>query len=303
MIEIRRILCPTDLSDVSRCAFDHATALARHYGSEIRVVHVVEPFRAISGGGLPYPSWTTLNPEARERLEAALCAMTEPAASSGLHVEEEILEGVAVHEILTEARSLPADMLVMGTHGRGGFERFLLGSVTEKVMRHAPCPVFTVPPPAGEPPPGGTPAYDRILCPLDFSAASDHALRYALSLAQEAGSELVVLHVLEWPVEGPPAVLPSWFDRGEHQRRLDEDARQRLREAVPEDAQAWCRVEQVVAQGKAWREIVRVANEKRSELVVMGVRGRSAVDLALFGSTAQHVVRAAGCPVMVVHTD
>lgn len=303
MIEIRRILCPTDLSDVSRRAFDHAAALAWHYGSEVRVVHVVEPFRSVSGGGLPYPSWTALNPEARRRLEAALFALTEPAASSGLHVEEEILEGVAVHEILTEARSLPADMLVMGTHGRGGFQRFLLGSVTEKVMRHAPCPVLTVPPPAGEPHRGGTPVYDRILCPLDFSAASDHALRYALSLAQEAGPELVVLHVLDGPAEEPPAALPSWFDLGEYRRRLHEEAWERLREAVPEDARAWCRVEPVMAQGKAWREIVRVADEKRAELVVMGVRGRSSADLALFGSTAQHVVRAAGCPVMVVHTD
>jgi nucleotide-binding universal stress UspA family protein len=218
-------------------------------------------------------------------------------------VECGVREGNAVGEILDEARNLPADMVVMGTHGRSGFARWFLGSVTEKVMRRAPCPVLTVPPLAEGLHPQGASLCGRILCPLDFSGPSDHALRYALSLAQESRSEIVLLHVLEWPLEEQAGGEPAWLDLTEYRRRLDEDARERLQTAVPEEARAWCQAEEQVAVGKAGREILRAAEERGSDLIVMGVRGRTAADLAVFGSTTQHVVRGARCPVMVIHTD
>src|SRR6185503_12156707 len=89
---------------------------------------------------------------------------------------------------------LAADLLVMGTHGRGGFERLFLGSVTEKVLRSTTVPVMTIPPPAQEP---ATTSYRTILCPLDFSAASIHGFNYALALAQEAHARVILLHVIE----------------------------------------------------------------------------------------------------------
>ena len=302
MIEIRRILCPTDLSDISRRAFDHAVTMARWYESEIKVLYVVEPFLP-SPGPVYYPSWKTLNPAGRERLEEGLAEMVAPVVAEGLRVECAVREGNTVGEILDEARSLPADMVVMGTHGRGGFARLFLGSVTEKVMRKAPCPVLTVPPLAEALHPQGPSLFGRILCPLDFSGPSDHALRYALSIAQESRSEIVLLHVVEWPLEEQAGGEPAWIDLRAYRLRLEKDARERLREAVPEEARAWCQAEEEVAVGKAWCEVLRTAEERRSELIVMGVRGRNPADLAVFGSTTQHVVRAAHCPVLVIHTD
>lgn len=302
MIEIRRILCPTDRSDISRRAFEHAVTLARWYESEIKVVYVLEP--PLPGPGpASYPNWKVLTPADRERLNAKLAEMVAPVVAEGFRVECVVREGNAAREILDEARSLPADMVVMGTHGRGGFARFFLGSVTEQVMRKAPCPVLTVPPLAEGLSTQGSSLCGRILCPLDFSGPSDHALRYALSIAQESRSEIVLLHVLESPLAEHAGGELAPVDVREYRLRLEKDARQRLREAVPEEARDWCRVQEELAVGKAWREVLRTAEERRSELIVMGVRGRNAVDLAVFGSTTQHVVRRAHCPVLVIHTD
>ena len=109
--------------------------------------------------------------------------------------------------------------------------------------------------------------------------------------------------MLEWPLADQAGGEPAWIDLREYRRRLEEDARERLHEAVPEEARAWCQAQEEVAVGKAWREILGTAEEQRSELIVMGVRGRNPADLALFGSTTQHVVRGAQCPVLVIHTD
>jgi nucleotide-binding universal stress UspA family protein len=303
VIEIRRILCPTDLSEVSQRAFADALALARWYRSEIKLLYVVEPLLAGPGGTLPWPSWTLLNPGVRERLLASLQEMAEPAAAVGVRVQCEVGEGSPFAEILDEARSMPADVLVMGTHGRGGFQRFVLGSVTEKVMRRSPCPVLTVPPPSEHLPIRESLLFGRILCPVDFSASSLHALRYAFSLAEESCAELVLLHVLEWPLEDQLTGATAWFDAADDRRRYESDVRERLHGAVPDEVRDWCRPSEAIATGKPGREILRVAEERRSQLIVMGVRGRGPVDLAVFGSTTQHVVRAAHCPVLVIHTD
>ena len=109
--------------------------------------------------------------------------------------------GQPAPQILDLATSLPADMIVMGTHGASGFEHLVLGSVTEKVLRKARCPVLTVPPRAH-----ATSAlpFKQLLCAMDFSESSLAALELALSFAEESGSALTLLHVIEWPWEEPP---------------------------------------------------------------------------------------------------
>jgi nucleotide-binding universal stress UspA family protein len=187
----------------------------------------------------------------------------------------------------------------MGTHGRHGFERLLLGSVTEKVLRRAPCPVLTVPPAISGAHPSGPP-YKRILCPVDFSTSSDDALRHALSLAEEAKARLTVLHVLEWfPEQGLREHRPF---NPELQHFLEDDARARLAKAIPAEARAWCEPVERVRCGKPYREILRAAEEEGSDLVVLGVLGRGAANLMLFGSTTNRVVRQATCPVLTVRS-
>jgi nucleotide-binding universal stress UspA family protein len=303
VISIRRILCPTDLSDVAPRAFGHALALARVHQAEVELAYVSEPLLPGPVAPASYPPWAVLDPALRGRLTEALEVLAAPAAQTRTPIRFGVYEGRVVAEILDRARSWPADVVVMGTHGRGGFERFVLGSVTEKVLRKAPCPVLTVPPPAPGLQPDGSVLFRRIVCPVDFSGASSAALGYALRLAEESRAEITVLHVLEWLAEEEPRARIAGFDVPEYRRWLEKDARARLHALVPDEARDWCRPREVVVGGRPWPEVLRVAEETSADLVVMGVRGRSPVDLALFGSTTHHVVRGARCPVMVVHTD
>ena len=303
MLEIRRILCPTDLSDIAPRTFDNALALARFHRAEVELLYVSEPLLPGPAGPVSYPPWSVLDPAVRGRLGMALEALIAGASPRGVPVTPKVVEGRVVGELLARARSWPADLIVMGTHGRGGFERWVLGSVTEKVLRQAPCPVLTVPPPAAGVHPEGSVLFRRIVCPVDFSPASLAALAHALRLAEESCAELHVLHVVEWLAEDDPTRHISGFDVPEFRRQLQRDAEARLSKLIPQEARDWCKPRELVTGGRPWREILRVAEEQDAEIVVMGVRGRNPIDLALFGSTTHHVVRGARCPVLVVHTD
>ena len=145
--------------------------------------------------------------------------------------------------------------------------------------------------------PKGRPPFRKIVCPVDFSDASLAALRYALYLAEEADARLTILHVLEWtPEQEPPQFVR--FDIQQYRSYLEDDARDKLRKAVPSSARDWCEIKEVVAAGKPYERILAAA--KGADLVAMGVRGRGTLDLMLFGSTTNQVVRAAECPVLVL---
>src|SRR5688500_8871579 len=144
MIEIGRILCPIDFSDFSRRALDHAVAIARWYDSTITLLHVfsVVPVAAYAPGTPMHPS-VVLTPMDRDEILASMRRLAEQEAGSAVPIEFEIVEGSAATEILARAHTMPSDLVVMGTHGRSGFERLMLGSVTEKVLRKATCPVLS----------------------------------------------------------------------------------------------------------------------------------------------------------------
>ena len=137
-----------------------------------------------------------LTPVDRDRLLADTKAFIEAETAPGVATEAVVREGNTAAEILDQATTMSADLLVIGTHGRSGFERLLLGSVAEKVLRKARCPVLTVPPRLPDAVPSGPVLFKRILCAVDFSESSMHALKYALSLAQEADACLTVVHVI-----------------------------------------------------------------------------------------------------------
>lgn len=144
MLAIKTILHPTDLSERSDFAFRLACSLAHDYGARLIVVHVAEPPMAVYGDGLVLPA-----PEAtKEPLRAKLCERLPQDPQVG--VEHRLLEGDAAIEILAVATEAKCDLIVMGTHGRRGLSRLLMGSVAEEVVRKAPCPVVTVKAPASQ---------------------------------------------------------------------------------------------------------------------------------------------------------
>lgn len=298
MIEIRRILCPTDFSEFSERALHYATVLARWYESEIAALHVVQQVLPHGDATPLVPSWSLLNPDVCAKLRERLNEFVAPVVKMGISAGGAVKEGDTAGEILREATAQGADLVVIGTHGRGGFQHLVLGSVAEKVLRRCACPVLTVPraaPDATHPAP-----FQRLLCPVDFSEASNNALRYALSLAQEADAELRLMHVIESLPESDPLASSVMFDVGAYRRALEEAALLRLRALVPDEARTWCRPVEMIGHGKAYHEILRVAAEHEADLVVMGVQGRGALQLALFGSTTHHVIRAGTCPVLTL---
>jgi nucleotide-binding universal stress UspA family protein len=300
MIEIERILCPVDFSDCSKHALHHAAAIARWYESTITLlyVHPIVPMAAAGPGAPAFPPVVVTAAE-RDKLLAFMKSFGEHEALAGVSFDVEVAEGSAPLEILDRANGLDVDLIVMGTHGRSGFERLMIGSVTEKVLRKASCPVLSVPPRAQDAE-SLPPLFKRILCAVDFSDCSMRALHFAMALAQEADAHLTVLNVLELPADAHER-LPH-LSRGvrEYVSTLEEEQRQRLQSAVPEAVRAYCEVQRMMVPGKPYREILRVAAEQGSDLIVIGIHGRGAADRLFFGSTTQHVVRQATCPVLTL---
>ena len=297
MIEMRRILCPVDFSPFARRALDHASILADWYGAELAVLHVV-PLTPTIFGVAAGMSAVAMGPTETEALRRELETFTAATRERVPGLEILLREGGATAEILHQADTMKADLIVLGTHGRSGFERWILGSVTEKVLRKASCPVLTVPRTEVD---GAAdrPLFQRVMCPVDFSDASVNAARYAFSIAQESKAHLTLLHVVEWLPSEEFVRFPA-FDTAGYRRHVLTEAKVRLETMVPAEVRNWCEPEERISCGKPYQEILRIAAGEGTDLIVMGVHGRGAVDRLLFGSTTQHVVRQATCPVLTV---
>jgi len=297
MTPIRHVLCPTDFSTFSERSLRYGVLLAKWLGADLTCLFVVAgPFAPIQEEP---PVWVPVgtDPTARAKLRERLRRFVEPAEAAGLGVRCEIAEGEVPAAILGEANRIAETLLVLGTHGHGGFENLVLGSVTEKILRKATCPVLTVPR-EPERSPAATVPFGRILCAVDFSPSSEAAFEAALDLAAASGGAVTAVHVLrELPVAEAPELVH--FNVPEYRRLLEKEARERLKALVTSRDRGRA-VEIRILAGKPWRRILHLAHEIGADLVVLGVLGRSAADLLFFGSTAHHVVRTAPCPVLTV---
>jgi nucleotide-binding universal stress UspA family protein len=307
MIAFRHILCPIDFSETSMRALTYAAAFAAWYKAELEVLHVVPAFDPGLVPALPHHfpdgGWQARShDEIISEISHAISAAGGDEVSSSALVQE----GRAHEVIVDRARVQPADLLVMGTHGRSGVNRLLLGSVTEKVLRTAPCPTLTVSP--GAPSASGAPVeLKRLLCAVDYSPSARKALQYALELGRQAGAAVTVLHALEYmeleeqaePSPFDPCYQPVIEERRRGQRIIDH-AREQLHAHVGQESNGSGDIQEVVAIGRAYKAILRQAAEGRADLIVMGAQGTGGLELMLYGSNTQHVVRAAACPVLTV---
>jgi nucleotide-binding universal stress UspA family protein len=195
---------------------------------------------------------------------------------------------------LSFAEERQVDLIVMGTHGRPGLDRLIMGSVVERALRKTRCPILAVRDRVRnsvgpEIEPRGADVC-RILFCTDFSDDSSRALEYALSFAMQYDAELSLLHVLE------DSGSERDLDRQKHEALVS------LQKALPVEAAQWASVTPLVRAGKAYQKIIEYATEMQSDLIVMGMRGRSSVGIALFGSTTHRVVQLGPCPVLVIRT-
>jgi nucleotide-binding universal stress UspA family protein len=302
MVTLHRILCPVDFSAGSRDALQYALAVARWTGAATTVIHVHPLTQPVAGIG-PYVEPlmpVRLSTEQSRTLLAQLEAFVRFENTTGATVTCLVDEDVNVSAgILTCAARTDAQLIVAGTHGYSGIDHLMLGSVTEKVLRRATCPVLTVPPRAdGHARAAG--AVRNVLCPVDFSPISANAIAWAAAWAQQARARLTVLHVSEISPDAGDPPLPEFFA---YRDRLGAEACRTLRDNVPTLIRGAVDVNEQLAVGRPYKEILRVAHESEADLIVMGVSGRGAVGRFFFGATVQHVIRRAECPVLTVRAS
>jgi nucleotide-binding universal stress UspA family protein len=290
MMKIQSILVPTDFSETANHALSQAIELALHARASLDLFHVAEPSEPATGVVSAVKDYL-------ERLEDAsehpLALKLSILRGNELDVRYASVSGVTPLEgIAAKVEELAPDLLVMGTHGRTGLNRLLMGSVAEKVLRHVPVNVLTV---SGKSPVvRSTHAFERVLVAVDFSDFSRRALR-AASAILEPGATLTVAHVVASPMH------PSFYAGGVTRLfQLDPDMPDRIRENV----QSWLEgveAEIVVREGDIFAELMDVSVEADSQVIVMGTRGLAGLDHLLLGSVTEKVVRRATVPVLTVH--
>jgi nucleotide-binding universal stress UspA family protein len=279
-IKIENIAYATDFHETSRAALPYALSLARKYGSKVYLVHVVN-LSPVPGPG-PTNALRAIEAQAiREAHEAAL----ETNAGFGTVPHEAIIrKGNIWKEIADVVEQKAIDLIVTGTHGRSGVSKALMGSVAEKIFRHALCPVLTIGPKVhGDPDVFGD--LHSILVPTDFSPESLAALSWTLSLAQANRSRVYLLHVT--PAEDG----------------VKSSLKLALHGLIPAAAELGCAPKAIVEHGLPSEKILDLAEELAADLIVLGVKPPALLEGTLphqTMATASKVIGNARCPVVTV---
>jgi nucleotide-binding universal stress UspA family protein len=283
------ILVPTDFSEHAEHALASAVRLARSFKASIHLLHVVQlPLLAVSPEmpSVPVTFWQEL----REHGKARLAPVQKRIQSEGVPCEIEVLEDIPGFAISAAAERIHADLIVMGSRGLSGVKHLLLGSVAERTVRGAPCPVLTVK--------AGELSLRAIVVPMDFSPASQRALELAKSLVKSAGAaHLILVHAYYVPVELEQYLATHgdpFFDR------LSKGVTKDLEAILVSLQDAGISSEYVARPGVPEAVILEVALETKAGLIAMGTHGRRGLAHLLLGSVAEKIVRGAEVPVLTV---
>ena len=278
----KQILCPLDLSPASDIVLSWVRLIAKVFGSQIAILHVDRS---------EYPRYFTegqldeLAAEAvirRTTLEKKIRDLAQRLLDPDLSFTVSVVEGHAVDVILEYLRKNPPDLVVMGSHGRSGVERLLLGSVAENVAREARCPTLIV---RGPEIPEGQDRLHRVLCPVNLAEASQVSTAVASTLAEKLGAELSVLQAVE------EDALP------------EDDAHQRLCKWISEGFRSHCRVSEIVVKGDAAEQIIIFARHEEIDLIVLGAQHRSFFEFSTLGRTTERVLRHGPSSLLLVPID
>ena len=286
MITIKRILCPVDFSTVSDEAVVYAESLATLHGASVHLLHVVSPTILSFGSTINTSALVdSAKKEAITQFSELKTRLKHPSVIAGT----EVRVGDVFDEIKSVIKTIGADLLVMGTHGRHGLDRWFMGSTTEKLLRHSPIPMITIS--AGQRKRHDTRPFQRIVVTTDFSDGTSEALSFAFSVAQENQSKVTLLHVIN---DAAFELSASYRDE------VFTGIQKQLEDLVPAHARHWCEVETRIETGLPYREILNILKAEQVGLLVMNIHRKGMLDRALIGSTAEKVVRGARCPVLLI---
>jgi nucleotide-binding universal stress UspA family protein len=278
------ILCPTDFSEMASFALRYAQVMAERFQARLVVLYA-EAFE-------PPPYFTADQQKdllkslvrSRKAAETHLTRYVSSRVGGALPVESLVVEGPPAAAILKTAQDQPADWIVMGTHGYSGWHRFLLGSVTERVLQETDRPVLAVRNKKGAEEPSPL-SIQQVLCPVNYTEVALQALRQALTIVERFSARLMVVYVLESPGEGP------------EEKEMD-----RLCAWIPEEIRARCQMKEIVRKGNAAEQILEVADSADCDMIVLGARHKRLRDTTVIGTTTMNVTRHAPCPVLTVNS-
>jgi nucleotide-binding universal stress UspA family protein len=282
-ISLKNILFPTDFSQFSKAALPFASTLARTYGATILMSHVIpaEPHLAVPLDRLPEQDDAAAL-DARQKLTEL---MQDPTVR-GVQCKLEVRQGELSEVIPELIHDREVDFVVLGTHGHHGLSKLVLGSGAEQIYRTASCPVLTIGPKAQ-----GAAEWNlrRVLCPVDLAEDPAPVLQYALSLAEENQSEIIILEAMP---------LVPW----QHRPLVEERRLRVLRDLIPPQAENWCKPQLMVRWEYPADAILEVAREREADLIVMSVHKArvSALSSHLPWPVASEVVSRAHCPVLTL---
>jgi nucleotide-binding universal stress UspA family protein len=279
-VSLQNVLCATDFSPCSDAALAQAIGLCRRYGATLYTVHVVrEEFSEVQP---PDPFYLLHSAEKK------MAGLAQSERFGGVRHRELLREG-DVSQVLTELiEGLDIDLLVLGTHGRGGLKKLLLGSIAEEIVGSVTCPVLTIGPHVS--PELGEVKLQRILCATDMQHASRRALEFAIALAEREHARLTLVHVVKPLTDAPSDYLEA----------ATEDAKRRIRELIPSGSGV--EADFVVEVGMPGERIARVASSRNADLIVMGTHHGSFARMSahLPWVTPHQVLCEANCPVVTV---
>jgi nucleotide-binding universal stress UspA family protein len=290
-IALKNVLYLTDFSEPSQAALPFAVAMAREFGAKIHALHVLIPEPYVYAYATP----ATIGMAIEAQEESAEAEMQRVAAGlEGLPHDVAVMRAASVWPAIEQAiADFQADLIVLGTHGRTGAQKLLLGSAAEEIFRLSPVPVLTIGPWARGGAHNGA-NFRRVLFATDFSPEAAAAAPYAISLAEEHEARLILLNVIHERL--------GEADRGRVQMSVAH-VMYELHEIVPENAELWCRPEAAVEYGEPAARILEAAKKRDADLIVLGVRGaegRLGAATHLERAVAHKVVAHATCPVLTV---
>jgi nucleotide-binding universal stress UspA family protein len=292
-MKIERILCPTNLLPESDVALRYGVALASAYHAKLFLLYCGE----VAPAGVELTG-DEARAHVRRLFEPGIMRHLGLTHLAGLDWEGIVVESSNApgEEIVREAAERRVDLIVMRSRRRPRAAA-LLGSTAEQVYRTAPCPVLVTHPHEQEWVSFSTGEIDlhRVLVTHDFSTDSELAVRYGVSLAEQYGAELHLMHVLARPETDGPEIAwgPGSAESAYHA------AARRLQQAVPVEANLSCKVVYTVRWGKPYQEVLAYAKEQEIDLICMGAKGKNFSVGALFGSNVDRVLRQSPCPALV----
>jgi nucleotide-binding universal stress UspA family protein len=298
---IRNILVPIDFSKISVQTIETAKRLADRFGANIHVAHVHHwqyPADFMGPLALRGKARTSFEEHRRQTLteELKMVAQANGLSPALIHLQE---GASAFHEICRLAQEIPADLVIMPTHGYTGLKHVLLGSTAERVVQHSPCPVFIVREKKQRSKTGRRLSIKTIVVPVDFSSCSRDGLQYAIGFANEFGARIILLHVTYlgyiYSIEG---TVP--YDFHGLQEAARKTAERQMRRLVRTVNFGGVKFEAVFTDGSPVLDICAFAKDRDADLIITSTHGLTGLQHVLMGSIAEKVVRHPPCSVLVV---